>query len=184
MVEDVAGEWLKDLLGLPASASFGFVTGGQAANTVCLAAARHQVLADAGWDVEQRGLRDAPALRVVANVERHATVDRSLRLLGLGVDALVPVPARDQGEIDVEDLTRVLRGRIEDADHRVPPGGQREQRRIRRPDAERSRSRISMARGCTSTERSGCGRRPTRRPGTWWPASRPRTPGPPMGTSG
>jgi len=108
VVEDVAGEWLKDLLGLPASASFGFVTGGQAANTVCLAAARHKVLADKGWDVEQRGLRDAPAIRVVANVERHATIDRSLRLLGLGVDALEPVAARDQGEIDVDDLTRVL----------------------------------------------------------------------------
>src|SRR6478672_494413 len=28
VVEDIAGSWLKDLLGLPASASFGFVTGG------------------------------------------------------------------------------------------------------------------------------------------------------------
>ena len=39
VVEDVAGAWLKELFGLPSSASFGFVTGGQAANTVALAAA-------------------------------------------------------------------------------------------------------------------------------------------------
>ncbi len=55
VVEDVAGTWLKDLLGMPAGASFGFVTGGQSANTVALAAARHHVLAEAGWDVEARG---------------------------------------------------------------------------------------------------------------------------------
>ncbi len=104
MVEDVAGGWLKELLGLPATASFGFVTGGQAANTVALAAARHHVLAGAGWDVERRGLPGAPRLRVVANGERHATIDRSLRLLGLGVDAIEPVATDAQGAIDVADL--------------------------------------------------------------------------------
>ncbi|MGD0873610.1 MAG: pyridoxal-dependent decarboxylase [Acidimicrobiales bacterium] len=108
VVEDVAGGWLKDLLGLPPDASFGFVTGGQGANTVALAAARHHVLAEAGWDVEQRGLLDGPAVRVVANGERHATIDRALRLLGLGAGALEPVATDAQGAIDVADLTRVL----------------------------------------------------------------------------
>jgi glutamate/tyrosine decarboxylase-like PLP-dependent enzyme len=108
VVEDVAGSWLKELLGLPAGASFGFVTGGQAANTVGLAAARHQVLSDAGWDVEQRGLLGAPAVRVVANNERHATIDRSLRLLGLGAGIVEPVTTDAQGAIDVDDLAAVL----------------------------------------------------------------------------
>jgi glutamate/tyrosine decarboxylase-like PLP-dependent enzyme len=106
--ESVAGRWLKQLLGIPASASVGFVTGAQAANTVGLAAARHQVLADAGWDVEQRGLVGAPAVRVFASVERHATVDRSLRLLGLGNDAVVPVRADENGAMDMEHLAAVL----------------------------------------------------------------------------
>lgn len=108
LVEEVAGDWLKDLLGLPATASFGFVTGGQAANTVALAAARHHVLAAAGWDVEQRGLFGAPLVRVVANGERHATIDRALRLLGFGVGALEPVGSDAQGAIDVADLERAL----------------------------------------------------------------------------
>ncbi|EMD27268.1 pyridoxal phosphate-dependent decarboxylase family protein [Amycolatopsis azurea] len=110
IVEEVAGEWLKDVLGLPSGASFGFVTGGQGANTVGLAAARHHVLAQAGWDVERRGLHGAPPLRVVANVERHATIDRSLRLLGLGTDAVRPVRADDQGAIDIADLEKALDG--------------------------------------------------------------------------
>jgi glutamate/tyrosine decarboxylase-like PLP-dependent enzyme len=111
LVEDVAGGWLKELLGLPARASFGFVTGGQAANTVALAAARHQVLAGVGWDVELRGLSGGPPVRVVANGERHATIDRSLRLLGLGAGVLETVATDDQGAIDVADLGRVLRER-------------------------------------------------------------------------
>ncbi len=106
--EEVAGGWLKELLGIPAAASVGFVTGAQAANTVGLAAARHHLLAEAGWDVERRGLPGAPRLRVVAGVERHATVDRSLRLLGLGSDVVEPVGADANGAIDVGDLARVL----------------------------------------------------------------------------
>jgi glutamate/tyrosine decarboxylase-like PLP-dependent enzyme len=110
VVEDVAGGWLKELLGLPSSASFGFVTGGQGANTVALASARHHVLADAGWDVEQHGLLGGPPVRVVANGERHATIDRALRLLGLGAGALEPVATDANGAIDVADLARILAG--------------------------------------------------------------------------
>ena len=107
--EAAAGTWLKELLGIPATASAGFVIGGQAANTAGLAAARHQVLADAGWDVERRGLSGAPAVRVFAGAERHATIDRSLRLLGLGTDALRPVPTGPQGAIDPHALEAALR---------------------------------------------------------------------------
>ncbi|MER6588227.1 pyridoxal phosphate-dependent decarboxylase family protein [Micromonospora chalcea] len=107
--ETAAGGWLKDLLGIPATASVGFVTGAQAANTAGLAAARHQVLADAGWDVERRGLSGAPAVRVFAGAERHATIDRSLRLLGLGTDALHAVPTGPQGAVDPDALAAALR---------------------------------------------------------------------------
>ena len=107
-VEDVAGAWLIDLLGLPSTASFGFVTGGQGANTVCLAAARHHVLAGAGWDVGSEGLVGAPRVRVVVTAERHGTIDRSLRLLGLGDRSVEPVETDANGAIVLGDLRRVL----------------------------------------------------------------------------
>ncbi|MGH9177428.1 MAG: pyridoxal phosphate-dependent decarboxylase family protein [Acidimicrobiales bacterium] len=107
-VEEAAGGWLKDLLGVPPSASVGFVTGAQAANTVGLAAARHRVLADAGWDVEARGLLGAPRVRVVAGEERHVTVDRSLRLLGLGTDVVEMVATDANGALDAAALEQVL----------------------------------------------------------------------------
>jgi glutamate/tyrosine decarboxylase-like PLP-dependent enzyme len=108
IVEEVVGDWLKDVFGLPRQASFGLVTGGQGANSVGLAAARHRVLARAGWDVEAEGLTGAPRIRVVASEERHATIDRSLRLLGIGSKAVDSVATDANGAIDVEALVGVL----------------------------------------------------------------------------
>jgi glutamate/tyrosine decarboxylase-like PLP-dependent enzyme len=108
IAEDIAGGWLKQLLGIPESASFGFVTGGQGGNNVGLAAARHKVLAEAGWDVERDGLIGAPRVRVLAGVERHATIDRALRLLGFGAAAVEPVAPDANGAMDMADLERVL----------------------------------------------------------------------------
>ncbi|WP_029136387.1 pyridoxal phosphate-dependent decarboxylase family protein [Nakamurella lactea] len=106
--ERVAGGWLKDLLGIPAGASVGFVTGAQGGNTVGLAAARQHVLAAAGWDVGARGLTGAPRVRVLAGQERHATIDASLRLLGFGTDGIEAVPADRHGAMDMAALATIL----------------------------------------------------------------------------
>jgi len=109
-VEEVAGGWLTDLLGLPAHASVGFVTGAQMANFTGLAAARHEVLRRAGWDVEARGLTGAPPVRVLASAGRHGTIDRALRFLGLGTDAITAVPVDDQGRMRPDALATALTG--------------------------------------------------------------------------
>jgi glutamate/tyrosine decarboxylase-like PLP-dependent enzyme len=108
VVEEVAGGWLKELLGLPTAASFAFVTGCQMAHTTCLAAARHRLLERRGWDVEQRGLFGAPPIRVVTSAERHGTIDRALRLLGMGRDCVVDIAADDQGRLDPAALEAAL----------------------------------------------------------------------------
>ena len=87
VTEQVAGEWLKDLLGLPETASFAFVTGCQMAHVTCLAAARHEVLRQIGWDVEANGLAGSPPITLVTGGRKHVTVDRALRLLGLGSES-------------------------------------------------------------------------------------------------
>jgi glutamate/tyrosine decarboxylase-like PLP-dependent enzyme len=107
--EDVAGTWLKEILGLPETASVGFATGCQGANTVGLAAGRWHVLNEIGWDVGLDGLHGAPRIRVVVGEERHATIDRAVRLLGLGESAIVAVPALPDGAMDTSALARVLR---------------------------------------------------------------------------
>ena len=109
VAEEVAGSWLKQLFGLPAAVSVGFVTGAQLANVTGLAAARHEVLRRAGWDVERQGLVGAPAIRVLAGAERHSTIDRALRLLGLGAASIVPVDVDDQGRMIPSALADTLR---------------------------------------------------------------------------
>ena len=108
VVEEVAAAWLLDLLGLPATAGVGFVTGGQMANATGLAAGRHAVLRRAGWDVEQQGLGGAPEVTVVIGEEAHVTILASLRLLGLGSGRALRVKADGQGRMIPEELKRVL----------------------------------------------------------------------------
>jgi glutamate/tyrosine decarboxylase-like PLP-dependent enzyme len=112
IVEQAAGAWLIELLGLPRHASFGFVTGAQMANFTALAAARHHVLAHAGWDVERDGLQGAPKIRVVVGAKRHGTIDRALRMLGLGAPTdIVPVDAEGRmlaGELRIGDEPTIV----------------------------------------------------------------------------
>ena len=107
VVEEVARGWLAELLGLPAGVAAGFVTGCQMAHVTALAAARQHVLAQAGWDVAQEGLAGAPPIRVVVGGKRHVTIDRALRLLGIGASSLVVVPADDQGRMHVDELPKL-----------------------------------------------------------------------------
>ena len=108
VAEEVAGAWLADLLGIPPEASFAFVTGSQMAHVTALAAARHQVLAQAGWDVRDGGLAGAPPIRVLLGAKSHVTVERALRLLGIGRSALVGVPVDGQGRMLVEPFRATL----------------------------------------------------------------------------
>jgi len=100
VVEEVAGGWLVELLGLPAHVSFGLTTGCQQAHVTCLASARNAVLARVGWDAEAGGLQGAPRVRLLVSEERHVTIDRAARILGFGTAALVPLAVDAAGRID------------------------------------------------------------------------------------
>ena len=108
VVEEVAAGWLREIFDLPSDTGVGFVTGAQMAHVTCLAAARHALLRDRGWDVERRGLNGAPPIRVLVNADRHATVDRAVRFLGIGLDAITPVAVDEESRVVPEALADVL----------------------------------------------------------------------------
>jgi len=108
VIEEACGAWLKDLLGLPATASFALTTGCQMAHFTCLAAARNAVLARAGHDVEQDGLQGAPAIRVYSNSQRHGSIERALRHLGLGRGCVRDLPVDGLGRLEPEALRAAL----------------------------------------------------------------------------
>jgi glutamate/tyrosine decarboxylase-like PLP-dependent enzyme len=103
-LEEIAGRWLTDLLGLPVECGVGYVTCATQANFSGLAAARHALLARQGWNVETQGLFGAPEIRVVVGDEVHVSVLKALSLLGLGRDRVVRVPVDGQGRMRAEAL--------------------------------------------------------------------------------
>lgn len=98
-LERTAGAWVCELLGLPATASVGFVTGAQVSNYVCLAVAQNSVLRDAGWDMARQGLRGAPSVRFIVGADRHGAVDRALRFGGVGSDEVTVVATDGEGRM-------------------------------------------------------------------------------------
>jgi glutamate/tyrosine decarboxylase-like PLP-dependent enzyme len=110
VAEEVAGAWLLELFGLPRGASVGFTSGGTMANFTALAAARHGVLRDAGWDVEEQGLAGAPEVHVLAGEESHVTAYGSLQMLGLGRGRARRIAADGEGRMRPDALRAALAG--------------------------------------------------------------------------
>lgn len=108
VIEEVAGEWIKQLLDLPQDASFAFTTGCQLAHFTCLASARAAVLKQMGWDVNQDGLFGAPRINVITSEQRHLSVDRAIRYLGFGNRALVPLKTDKSGRISLKTFEQAL----------------------------------------------------------------------------
>lgn len=103
-VEEVALGWLTDIFGLPAGTGGAFVTGATMANFTALAAARHRVLADAGWNVEADGLFGAPPINMVVSDESHISVFKALTLLGFGRERVIRVPVDSHGRLRPDSL--------------------------------------------------------------------------------
>jgi glutamate/tyrosine decarboxylase-like PLP-dependent enzyme len=108
VIEEVAGEWIKELLGLPREASFAFTTGCQLAHMTGLAAARHALLRRAQWDVEADGMFGAPPITIMTNDQKHGSVERAARYLGFGRRALLPLPTDTSDRIAPATLTKAL----------------------------------------------------------------------------
>ncbi|MFP2997331.1 pyridoxal-dependent decarboxylase [Spongiivirga sp. MCCC 1A20706] len=106
-LESVCERWLKNILRLPESTVAGFVSGTSMANLSALAAARFQILKNLGWDINKKGLNGAPKIRVIAHEQVHASIKRTLIILGFGSDNVEKVPADNQGRVVVGALPKL-----------------------------------------------------------------------------
>jgi len=98
-LESISRRWLNSLLHLPPETEAGFVTGATMANFTALASARHSLLADMGWNVEEDGLFGAPPVTVIIGEEAHVSLLKALSLLGLGMKRVLRVPCDNQGRM-------------------------------------------------------------------------------------
>jgi glutamate/tyrosine decarboxylase-like PLP-dependent enzyme len=103
-IEEIASVWLLELFGFPSTSGVGFVTGATMANFTALAAARHALLARAGWNVEDDGLFGAPPIKVIVGGGVHVSLLKALSMLGFGRTRVITVPADDQGRMKTDAL--------------------------------------------------------------------------------
>jgi glutamate/tyrosine decarboxylase-like PLP-dependent enzyme len=106
-LEEISAKWLLSVLGLPAESGVGFVTGATMANFTALAAARHQLLLNEKWDVEAKGLFQAPEITVIVGDEAHVSLLKALSLVGFGRERIIRVPADEEGRIIVEKIPNI-----------------------------------------------------------------------------
>lgn len=103
-LEAVVEKWFIDLFNLPKQTSAGFVSGTSAANLCGLAAARYRILKKNNWDINEKGLRNAPEIRVVTGKHAHSTVLKAVSVLGLGKENIEWVDVDNQGRIIPESI--------------------------------------------------------------------------------
>lgn len=103
-LEAVCENWLKEIFKLPTETVAGFVSGTSMANLCSIAAARYQILKNLDWDVNENGLNGAPAIRILAHKQVHASIKKTLTLLGFGLNTIEWLESDDQGRLDVVQL--------------------------------------------------------------------------------
>jgi len=103
-LEAIAGRWILDILDLPRSAAVGFGTSATACGLSCFAAARRELLARLGWDLDNEGLVGAPEIKVVVSDISHITIFKALRILGFGKKHLLVAITDERGRIIPDSL--------------------------------------------------------------------------------
>jgi glutamate/tyrosine decarboxylase-like PLP-dependent enzyme len=106
-LEDVVLRWVCEALDLPETCGGGLVTCATTANFAALAAARHAILARAGWNVADDGMFGAPPIEVVVGEEVHASILKALSLAGLGKKRVTRVEVDARGRMRADKLPRL-----------------------------------------------------------------------------
>jgi glutamate/tyrosine decarboxylase-like PLP-dependent enzyme len=108
ITEEVVGGWLKEIFGLPPQSSFALLTGCQMAHFTCLAAARHALLVQRGWNVEENGLCGAPPVRVLSSDQAHGSIERAVSMLGIGTSHITKLTPDSSGRLEAVALEAAL----------------------------------------------------------------------------
>ena len=99
-------DWLKEMLGFPASASGLLTSGCSAGNLIGLTVARNT---KAGYDLRREGIQAAPQKMVLyASQQIHSSIQKAAEMLGLGSEALHMIPVNDNFQIDLKLLIKTI----------------------------------------------------------------------------
>ena len=104
-LETRALDWLRQMIGLPEGFS-GVIQDTASSATLCaILAARERAT---GFAANRRGVSDTERLRLYTSAEAHSSVEKAVRIAGLGSESLRAVPAGEDGGMQVERLAAAL----------------------------------------------------------------------------
>src|SRR5215213_4065265 len=106
-LEEVALDWLRQLMGLPAEFG-GIIYDTASVATMHAVAAAREALNLRVREDGMSGRTDLPLLRLYASEQSHSSVEKALIARGLGQRSLVKVPADDEFRMDAAALAELI----------------------------------------------------------------------------
>jgi L-2,4-diaminobutyrate decarboxylase len=101
-IERIVCNWIAKKFGMDEKASGLLVSGGSLGNLTALLCARQAKVQNA-W---QGGLKKVPQLAIMVSEEAHYCVARSAKIMGLGEDGVILVPANSNRQMNMNALER------------------------------------------------------------------------------
>jgi len=98
-------DWMSGLMGHTTKGDGFFTSGGTLGNLTALLAARQ---AKTDYDIWTEGAKDTENLAIIVSEQCHYSVKRAVSVMGLGEQAVIPVPADDNFHMDTSQLKDVL----------------------------------------------------------------------------
>ncbi len=110
-LEDVALDWLRQMLGLPAGLDGVIMDTASISSMIAIAAAREAL----DLDVRRQGLAgraDLPRLRLYVSDQTHSSVEKGAITLGLGQENVVKIPSNAEFQMQVDALETAVQSDI------------------------------------------------------------------------
>ena len=98
-------DWMRQALGLPERFQGVIQDSGTSANVCAVLTMRERAL---GWRGIDAGMAGEKQVRVYASPETHSSVDKAIRIAGIGQQHLVKVPTDGSWALDSEALRRAI----------------------------------------------------------------------------
>ena len=105
-IEERMVQWLAAALGLPGGVA-GTIHDSATTATLCAVLTMRERALD--WQGLVQGLSGQPRLRIYASAQTHSSVDKAVRLAGIGQENLVKIPTRGDLSMDPDALAAAIR---------------------------------------------------------------------------
>ncbi|MHC1708510.1 MAG: aspartate aminotransferase family protein [Bacteroidales bacterium] len=104
-LEERMMDWIRDMMGLPQNFSGVIQDSASTATLVSLLTAREKAT---DFSINSHGFSGQERFRVYASTQAHSSVDKAIRISGIGYDNLIKIPVNENFEMDAGALEKSI----------------------------------------------------------------------------